>query len=57
MRRSLSMYEWAWLIIAGLTVPLVALMIWASYPNMSGFGTAGADLQQALGGLGGQTAS
>jgi Superinfection immunity protein len=53
MRRSLTTYEWVWIIIAGLAVPLVVLMIWDSYPTMSGFGTAGADLQQALGGLGG----
>jgi hypothetical protein len=53
MKRSLTTYEWVWLIIAGLAVPVVALMIWDSYPKMNSFGTAGAELQQTLGGLGG----
>ena len=53
MRRSLTTYEWVWLIIAGLAVPVVALMIWDSDPTMSGFDLAGAHLREALGSLGG----
>jgi hypothetical protein len=52
MRRSLTMYEWVWLIIAGLAVPVVALMIWDSYPTMSGIEHAGARLWRDLGPLG-----
>jgi hypothetical protein len=47
------MYEWVWLIIAVLAVPMVALMIWDSQPTMSSVEHAAARLWRDLGPLGG----
>jgi Superinfection immunity protein len=52
MRRSLTVYEWVWMIIAVLAIPLVALMIWDRPPTMSGAGNAAAALWRDLGPLG-----
>src|SRR5262245_27958644 len=36
MKRALTVYEWVWIIIAALAIPLVALVIWDSRPTMTG---------------------
>jgi hypothetical protein len=48
MRRSLTVYEWVWLIIGALAVPLIALMIWDSRPTMSGIENAASVLWRDL---------
>jgi len=42
------MYEWAWMIIAVIAIPLVALMIWDNHPTMSGVENAAAGLWRDL---------
>ena len=52
MRQSLTEYEWLWIIVAASAVPVVALMIWASYPTRNSFEKASSVLWRDLTPLG-----
>jgi Superinfection immunity protein len=52
MRQSLTAYEWVWIIVAASAVPVVALMIWDSYPTRNSFEKASSVLWRDLTPLG-----
>jgi hypothetical protein len=52
MRQSLTAYEGVWIIVAASAVPVVALMIWASYPTRNSLEKASSVLWRDLTPLG-----